>query len=266
MNILALLNRALNGRIPRYVYALYKKRAIVNALNNRLDPCNANVPFGYLLDERIVEYPWLFSRLNNLNGKLLDAGSVLNFHYLLSRPELSAKDIFISTLAPEKHAYWHRGISYVYEDMRDICYKDNYFDCIACLSVLEHVGMDNTMLYTSDPLKKEKTPTSFLSVVSELHRVLKPGGVLFISVPFGEQRNYGWLQIFNGGMIDSIVDTFKPLSYSESYLRYLDNGWEASSRVGVSNCQYYDLHDKSRAYRDDRAIAAEGVVLLELKK
>src|SRR4051812_30287543 len=41
----------------------------------------APLPAGYgeFLDERVVEYPWLFSRLAGRAGSLLDAGSVLNF-------------------------------------------------------------------------------------------------------------------------------------------------------------------------------------------
>jgi len=46
---------------------------------------NRSLPdrYGYRLDERAVEYPWLFSRLNIEKRLLLDAGSTLNFQYLL---------------------------------------------------------------------------------------------------------------------------------------------------------------------------------------
>src|SRR5690349_18293446 len=40
--------------------------------------------FGEFLDERVVEYPWLFTRLQNGVGRLLDAGSTLNHGYLLN--------------------------------------------------------------------------------------------------------------------------------------------------------------------------------------
>ncbi len=266
MNIISMLNRALSNRVPRYMYARYKKWVIISALKSGFNPCNAKKPFGYLLDERIVEYPWLFSKIEELDGRLLDAGSVLNFDYLLSHPAMREKKIFISTLAPENHAYWNRGISYVYEDMRDICYKDGLFDCIVCLSVIEHVGMDNTKLYTNDQLKKENTTKSYLSVISELHRILKPGGVLLMSMPYGESRDYTWLQTFDGSMVDSIINTFRPAAYTESYFRYIKSGWTTSSRADSAACQYFDYHDHSRSYRDDRAIAAEGVVLLELRK
>jgi ubiquinone/menaquinone biosynthesis C-methylase UbiE len=42
------------------------------------------------------------------------------------------------------------NISYVYGDLRNTILKDQCFDEIVCISTLEHIGMDNTMLYTKD--------------------------------------------------------------------------------------------------------------------
>src|SRR6202521_3837783 len=66
--------------------------------------------YGFRLDERIVEYPWLFSRLPAEPGALLDAGSVLNFDYLLDHALLQNKKLHICTLAPESECFWKRGI------------------------------------------------------------------------------------------------------------------------------------------------------------
>ena len=52
--------------------------------------------YGEFLDERVVEYPWLISRIGQGEGKLLDAGSIFNFAYLLENQKLKNKDINIS--------------------------------------------------------------------------------------------------------------------------------------------------------------------------
>src|SRR5215213_10351041 len=106
--------------------------------------------YGFRLDERIIEYPWLLSRLPRGSGALLDAGSVLNHDFLLLRETLREKRMFISTLAPEPISYNEYRISYVYEDLRASCFRDSYFDWIISLSTIEHIGMDNTLLYTED--------------------------------------------------------------------------------------------------------------------
>jgi len=43
------------------------------------------VGYGRLLDERVVEYPWLFARLQACRARTLDVGSTLNFDYLYNQ-------------------------------------------------------------------------------------------------------------------------------------------------------------------------------------
>ena len=265
-NHIPLLNCIIKYKIPRFFYAKYKEKLIIKALQDNFDPVEASKPFGLLLDERIVEYPWLISKIKNMDGCLLDAGSTLNFNYLLNNSALRNKKTFISTLAPERQAYWRSGVSYIYEDMRNICYKDDFFDVVACISVIEHVGMDNTKLYTSDPLKNEQAPSTYLNLILELKRVIKKGGTLFLSIPFGVHKNYGWLQTFDGLMVDSIINAFKPATFTETYFRYKLSGWESCSRSEAADCRYFDLHDTTSKHNYDLAIAAEAVVLIELKK
>jgi hypothetical protein len=64
----------------------------------------------------------------------------------------------------------------VYEDLRETCYRDGYFDWVVCISTLKHVGLDNTRFYTSDPDRNELNPDDYVRVVTELRRVLKPAG------------------------------------------------------------------------------------------
>ena len=262
-----IVNRSLSNRYIRYLYAIYKKRKIQKCLKlESFDIAKLEKGYGLGLDERIIEYPWLISKLPSKEGKLLDAGSVLNFDYILSLPVFEKKKIFISTLAPEKHSFWKNSISYVFEDMRNICYKDNFFDWIVCLSVIEHIGLDNTKFYTKNRKKNEQALQSYVVVIRELHRVLKPGGILYLSVPFGKHRNYGWLQTFNSEMVDGVLDAFSPSSYTEHHFRYDPDGWKVSSRAESAACEYFDYYDKGNEYRKGSPIAAGAVVCLELLK
>ena len=78
-------------------------------------PLPAGLGAGF--DERVVEYPWLFSR--GLSGRVLDAGSVLNHQHLVERLLPAVEDLTIVTLAPEPTAHTSLGVSYLYDDMRD---------------------------------------------------------------------------------------------------------------------------------------------------
>ena len=256
-----------NGKKPwSEGYALYKEREISRVLTERefnLDVLPTG--YGFRIDERIIEYPWLLSRIPVTEGRFLDAGSSLNYDYLLSHPALSSKRIFISTLAPEGYAFWNRGISYVFEDMRYLCYRDDYFDWVASISTVEHIGLDNTMLYTDDGSKKENLPEAYLEAIKECRRVLKPGGVCYISIPYGRYRNHEWFQVFDGPMVDRMIDAFAPSSVSESHFRYEPQGWRISSREESKDGTCFDIH-KQKTYDEDFAAFSRAIVCLELVK
>lgn len=247
-------------------YHLHKRAVIEGATR---DPAwnveRLPARYGWRLDERVVEYPWLFGRLSVGPGIVLDAGSILNHEYLVNHPKLDDKKLTIFTLAPEDQAYWPRGISYVFGDLRKTFFADEAFDVVVCLSTLEHVGFDNTMLYTSNTAKKENDPEACLEVIAELRRVLKPGGVLFLSVPFGLAVDHGWFQVYDGPGVDRLIATFGPSSVREIVYQYRPDGWTLSDRKSATDVLFFDIH-KQRTYDPDYAAASRAVVCLELMK
>ena len=63
-------------------------------------------------------------------------------------PFVSFKRDALRAHAASSHRPW-LGVSCLYEDLRALPYRASYFDAVACISTLEHVGMDNR-LYGSD--------------------------------------------------------------------------------------------------------------------
>ena len=257
----------LNGKNPwSFGYNIYKWKMIENYLQSDVfNKGNLITNYGFRIDERIIEYPWLLSRLPNDEGILLDAGSTLNFELILNQPSLQSKKIFISTLAPEGNCYWKRGISYIFEDLRNCCYRDNLFDYVACISTAEHIGLDNTILYTKDLSKKEHTPNTYLNAINEFYRIIKPGGILYLTLPFGKKQTRGWFQVFDSQMIDEIITTFNPSLVMENHFRYQPAGWEKSSRELSKDATCFDIHQQ-KEYDPDFAAFSRGIICMEMKK
>jgi SAM-dependent methyltransferase len=225
--------------------------------------------YGYGYDERVVEYPWTLSRLSTDSGKLLDAGSVFNFREIVEHPKFSNKHITIFTLAPEKNAFWQKGISYHYGDLRQMPFRDNWFDEICTISTLGHVGMDNR-IYT----KKEDTVQIGLEAekaVKELIRVLRPGGKTLASVVFGKHQLIEWngspfAEQFDSVLLKSLLSVFSSCrSVSTSFYKYTKNGWNISTEEDCKEVEYFNIHTAA-SFDTDNAAAARAVVLIEVVK
>jgi hypothetical protein len=219
--------------------------------------------YGRGLDERIVEYPWVLSRVDASAGYLLDAGSTLNYPYLLDLPTVDSKQVVIMTLAPES-TYARDNVSYLYGDLRHTILRENAFNWIVCISTLEHVGLDNT-LYTSNEGFNEKNAQDFRTVMTEFRRILAPNGRLLLTVPFGRAQNFGWMQQFDNLGIAEITAAFGSEPLCESYFQYLPTGWVVSDGEACANCEYFDVHSAQKP-APDGAAAARAVACLEFIK
>lgn len=246
-------------------YVEYKEHEIARVLREKsFSAGEMPAGYGFRLDERIIEYPWLFSRLSADSGRLLDAGSILNFEFLLEQPVLQNKKIHICTLAPEPRCFWRKGVSYDYEDLRCLPYQTDLFDWIACVSTIEHVGMDNT-LYTNTAAKGESKPKDYLLALAELKRVLKPGGFLYLTAPFGKAADHGWFQVFDHEMIEGLIENFQPSDMKQDYFLYRQEGWRRCEPSEAAMATIFNIH-ASKGYDPDFAAAARAVFCLELKK
>lgn len=200
--------------------------------------------------ERAVEIQWALSHYI-FQRRVLEVGCSFayeNLEYIeslkaLKIPELHGIDIS-SVPAPD---FIKRTA-----DIRASGYPRDFFDLIFCISTIEHIGRDNTRYYSPvSELPPEPQPDR--AALVEMLRIVRPGGRILVTVPFGKFQDHGWFINYDAAHIARL---FRGIPKSEEYFQYTSEGWRA--------CRPQQL--AKTGYGENGAPAAAGVACFEIIK
>ena len=136
-------------------------------------------------DERVVEIPWVLSRLRT-RGRVLDVGyAFAEAAYLaaLLRADVDLVGVDLAERDVE-------GLELVQADVRSLPFADRSFDQVLLVSTLEHVGADNSVY----GIEGDRDDGAREAALRELARVLTRNGSLLVTVPLGEPGDHGWFR------------------------------------------------------------------------
>jgi len=234
-----------------------------------------NGKYGYDdagLDERVVEYPWLFERMAALRtrGRVLDAGSVLNHERILDAWRRAGHSpVSIVTLGYEGYADVSNDVRYEFADLRQLPYRDEWFAVVLSLSTLEHVGLDNAIYgNAAGAVAKTSNPGAEAArALRELQRVTSSGGTLLLSVPYGARANRGWFRIFDAEDLELLTTQTGWSNVRARYFRALREGWRECSAADARSAGYNEPAGRPGQHTAPPWVAAaEAVALVELTR
>lgn len=127
------------------------------------------------------EYPWIYERVKDLtptNSKVLDCGCGKSiFPIKMAEEGYSSYGLdYLEGNSITKSGYglnrkhinkYSNKVEFIIGGIQDIPVEDDYFDVVTCISVMEHIIIDN-----------KKDPDFHLKCLNEMCRVLKPEGYL----------------------------------------------------------------------------------------
>jgi SAM-dependent methyltransferase len=195
-------------------------------------------------DERVVEIPWVLSRLI-ATGRVLEVGYAFAEAPYLAALLRSGVELVGVDLASRDV----EGMERLTADVRDLPLPDGSVDQALLVSTLEHVGADNSAY----GLGAEEAPSSRVEALRELGRVLAPGGRLLVTVPLGEPGDHGWFRLDDvPGWTGLFASAGLFVEEQEAYA-LTDEGWRAAPAFRTDGVGY-----------GDRGPAASAVLCTEL--
>jgi SAM-dependent methyltransferase len=140
---------------------------------------------GMVTTERVVEYPFVFQSLDGVAGPVLDVGCC---HSRLPIA-LASRGFPVVGVDVEPYPYRHPHLRAVRGDVMRLPFATGSFGAVLAVSVVEHIGLG----HYRDPL----AGAGDRAAVSEIARVLRPGGRALVTVPFGRPLTDDWKRVYD---------------------------------------------------------------------
>jgi SAM-dependent methyltransferase len=130
-----------------------------------------------MLNERIIEIPFVIDRLAQMakSSRILDLGCMESALPLF----LAGLGFQVTGLDFRRYPYRVPNFEFVQGSILDLPFEKGTFDAATCVSTIEHIGIG----FYSDP--KDNLSADRKGML-EIQRVLKPKGLLILTVPFGK--------------------------------------------------------------------------------
>ncbi|MCK5320170.1 DUF268 domain-containing protein [Candidatus Parcubacteria bacterium] len=203
----------------------YKDCVLLNKLKSRQPPCA----------DRNLEYPWMIKNINITKGELLDVGSTAcDLLY-----ELLPETIEINGINLNKQTAKNNKIKLSQGDIRNTGYQNDYFDCITCISTLEHIGVSGR--YNSD-----NDHDGDIKAMQEMKRILKPGGILLVTVPYGTKDVLPINKLYNKNRIEKLFNGYdiveqKFSKFNQKFNLWLETREEEAAKTNMLKDRWYAI-------------------------
>jgi 2-polyprenyl-3-methyl-5-hydroxy-6-metoxy-1,4-benzoquinol methylase len=166
-----------NAAVPIYLPGLLYR--LLRRLKQRIVSHHKdNHPVVNLLGDRDIEWSWIASQMPSGPGEALDFGPGSSHLGLIAAQR--GFNVTAVDLEPVQWPYVHPQLRFVQGDILKLSLPKEHFDLVINCSTIEHVGLAGRYGVTED------RPDGDLEAMARLRELMKPGGVMLLTIPVGQ--------------------------------------------------------------------------------
>lgn len=153
------------------------------------------------IGERAIEYPWVYKRISDLQGcHVLDVGAKEG---LPITDLLLERNNTVYAIDPHIPNSFKRGqLTVIKGDIRSTSFDQDFFDAVIVVSTLEHIGVPGRYNITV------AEDNGDFRAMQEIRRILKPGGRVLITVPYGTGKSLPLNRLYDAKRIKQLFEEF----------------------------------------------------------
>jgi SAM-dependent methyltransferase len=182
-----------------------------------------------VISERLVEYPFLARNLisPDTKARILDIGSA-NSPLTKAISKFGNKKWQVIGIDIATASEKFDSLSLTRMDARLLGFRDEVFDQIICISTIEHIGIpsDYYNIRQSDKLGD-------MRAISEIYRVLKKGGAVIATLPYGNKIKKQDHRIYSKSSLDNLTLGFSVIR--KEFYRYDDGKWKKCKNRSIAD-------------------------------
>jgi SAM-dependent methyltransferase len=229
---------------PPVRYRVRNPRDLIGRIDTLFCPERALDRLDLIVTERVLEWPFVFRVLRAEQGN-----DVLEFGCSNSLLALQIASMGLRVTGVDLRPYplTHDNLRFLQGDLFDLDLGTESFDSVVAVSAVEHVGLGG--------YGEERSPERNDEAIIRVFRtLLRPGGQLILTVPFGSSYVGDGYRIYDGPDLDRLLLGFG-VQHIELYRRIGLYRWVESERTEMSGVEW-------RA----RGMGADGVALVNAVK
>ena len=198
-------------------------RLLIRWLNRLLSgKCN-------LLGDRDIEWSWIASQMPEGPGDALDFGPGNSCLGLVGA--LRGFRVIAIDLEDLQRPYQHPDLRYLKSDILDTRFPENQFDLVINCSTVEHVGLKDRFGVTVPEEDGD------LDAMNHLIKVMKPSGVMLLTIPVGKDANYGPLhRVYGNWTLPRLLAGYH-IEKEEFWIKDKKNRWVESDKESALGFQ-----------------------------